>query len=667
MNHKLLTKLALDGIKSNKKTIFSYVCVSSITVMIFYIMVSVAWSKYLLVDGKPLFYGAGELSLILRLGSFVVALIAVIFLMYGNKFVMRSRQKEMGLYGVLGLSKKNLSWILMIDSLVQAGAVLAIGLVCGTFLNKLMLLLLYKAVKQPPVNGLLFSWRAFFFSIILFGIAFFICFIKNLLSVQLGNPITLLRSENMGEKEPKVKYLSLIAGAVSLAVGYYIALTSKGAFSAIEMIFISILFVMCATYWLFEAGSIFILKVLKKNSRFYYKTSNFFSVSNLMFRMKHNATGLASICILSTGVILLMVCALSLMMLGEQNLNMMYPTDIMTHSLKGYDDDSEAFRADIEGSVRKSDADIAEIVYRQYSSTTATVNDGRLDTIDLGSIDFTKMENIYFLSLDDYNAYTGSSESLSPGEILCYSNGVSRNEGETVSIFGKDLRIKKMIGTDELYYIFDSTMTLFSKEIIVLSDTETMREMSHLGSPEDENNDKMYVFTGVEFNTKPTDAQIRSIEEGLTAQLGENTSVSYKEESRQFFYSLYGGAFFVGVFLAILFLVITVVIIYYKQLSEGFEDQKRFSILKNAGMTETEVKQTIQRQIMILFFLPVCTAIIHMMVASKIVKQFLQFLVYVDMPTFIISISIVCLIFFIVYALVYKLTSKQYMEIVYRK
>lgn len=665
MNHKLLTKLALTGIKNNKRAVISYVSVSAITVMIFYIMVSIAWSKYLVVDGKPLFYGAEHLSLILRLGSFVVAIIAVLFLFYGNRFVMRNRKKEIGLYGVLGLSKKNVSWIMMIDSLVQAGSVLGIGLIAGTFLNKLMLLFLYKAVRQEPVNGLLFSWNAFKFTLILFGAAFFICFIRNLLSVRLGSPIALLHSENMGEKEPKVQVLTLISGIVCLVAGYYIALSSKGSFTAIQMIFVSILLVIAATYNLFVAGSIFILKVLKKDPKFYYKRKNFFSVSNLIFRMKHNASGLASICILSTGVILLMVCSLSLMMLGEQNINMMFPTDLMLHTRTHFETDASEISGMFSEAVKNSGVDAGDVVVREYTSTTAVLTEGRLETLDLSEYDFTKMENIYFVTVDDYNKYTGSAASLADDEVLCFSSECPRKAGETMSVFNGEYRIKETIKSDGLHYIFDSTMSLFPKEIIVVSDKEKLLEMSRLGRPEDEDNGLMMVFAGVDFNRQPSAEQFGVLESGLNEAFGGSTDISYKQQSREYFYSLYGGVFFVGIFLAVLFLVVTVVIIYYKQISEGYEDRKRFKILANAGMTDGEAKQTISTQIMILFFMPVCTAIIHMIVASRIVRQFLQALVYINMPTFILAFVIVCLVFFAVYTLVYRLTSKQYYEIVY--
>ena len=668
MNHKLLTKLAVDGIKKNKKAVLSYVCVASITLMIFYIMVSIAWSDYLIKDGKPLFYGAENISLILRLGSFIVAGISLIFLLYGNHFVMRSRKKEMGLYGVLGLSKKNISIVLFIDTLVQAALTLLIGLAAGTFMNKLMLLLLYKTVKQDPVSGMLFSGEALLFTLIFYGAAFFICFLIKLFSVRLGNPITLLRAENIGESEPKVKASALLTGIVCLAAGYYLALTVGNSYSALTTIFISIVLVIAGTYELFIAGSIFILKLLKKKRDFYYKSRNFFSVSNLIFRMKHNASGLASICVLSTGVILLLVCALSLMMLGEQNLNTRYPTDTLMHTKKPVDADSAAYIKKIDDVLAGSDAEVKERIFRQYYMTMAVLDKGAFQSADPKSPDWDRMENLYFLMLDDYNAYLGKDVSLAEDEILYYSSRRTKKAGETVSLFGKELKVKDGITDEGLYYIYDSSMELFEKNIFVLKDADVLTELRLLEGDESEDGDTLRVFIGIDFVKEPGEESRQALTAGFREALDDDVvRVDFKDQERQFFYSLYGGVFFVGIFLAVLFLVVTVVVIYYKQMSEGYEDRKRFTILSNAGMTEKEVKQTIKRQVMILFFLPVCTAVLHMIVASRIVREFLKMLVIVDKLTFAVSIAIVCLAFFLVYALVYRLTSKQYYDIVYGK
>ncbi len=668
MTADLLTKLAVNGLKNNKKAVISYILASAVTVMIFYIMTSIAYGPYLVKEGKALFYGAENIMFLLTVGSRIVAVIAVVFLLFGNQFVMRGRKKEMGLYGVLGLSKKNLTKVMLIDSLTQMISSLGLGLIVGAFLNKLMLLFLYKAVKQEPVNGFLFSPKALMETIILFVVAFMVCFIKNLFSVQLGNPIELLHSENMGEKEPKVKVLLLITGIEALLIGYFLALNVNGAYQAMKIIFISILLVIIGTYNLFTAGTIFLLKVLKKNKKLYYRTKNFISISNLMFRMKHNATGLASICVLSTGVILLLVCAFSLMTLGEQNINNMYPTDVLTYINKSFKEDPSVFINAQKKAAEESNIDVKDVVYRQYCPIMAIKGENGLHGMDMGNLDLTNLETVYLLTLKDFNEYTGESRALNKDEILVYSSEGKRTSGEQLELFYGDFKIKDLIKPDGLEYIYDSTMVLFEKEIIIVADEDVLLQIKeHVTSGEDENGQDMAVFLGMNLKKNLSDSQKATFKQCLQENIGEELEISYKEEEREFFYTLYGGIFFVGIFLAILFLVVTVVVIYYKQMSEGYEDRKRFEILANAGMTEAEAKKTIRSQVMILFFLPVCTAIVHMIVASKIVRQFLQMLVYVDPLTFGLSMAVICLVFFAVYALVYKLTSKQYYEIVYGK
>ena len=343
MNHKLLTKFVFSGMQKNKKTLIPYLLAGTMTVMIYYILQSLAHCPYIYKDGVEAFYGAQIISILLEISGQIVAVFAAVFLFYTNQFMIRSRKKEMGLYGVLGMSKKNITYILAAESLINALISIVTGIMMGTFLNKLMLLILYKIINQPPVNGLFFSVEALKSTLVLFVILFAVSLIYNVASIRVGKPIELLQSDRTGEKEPKVKVPVFILGIITLTAGYKLALSAKSIGGAVNILFVSILLVVIATYCLFTAGSIFILKCMKKNPKFYYKTKNFISVSNLMFRMKHNAAGLASICVLSTGVILLLTCGFSLMMLIGKNIDDRYPTDIkvaetVSEAGKGMDD-----------------------------------------------------------------------------------------------------------------------------------------------------------------------------------------------------------------------------------------------------------------------------------------------------------------------------------------
>lgn len=664
VNSKLLTRLTLTGMKNNSKRLIPFLMAATFTIMIFYILTSLAYTPYIMSNGEEAFYGADTIAIMLKIGSQIVAFVSAIFIIYANQFVMKSRKKEMALYGVLGMSKKNITFIMIFETMINVVITVGIGILAGTFLNKISLLILYKIIKQTPVNGILFEIEALIRTVLLFGIIFLICLIINVASIRVGNPITMLKSDKTGEKEPKVKIFTFIIGIITLGVGYYIALTTHSTAGAIQTLIISILLVIIGTYCLFIAGSIFILKMLKKNERFYYKTRNFISVSNLIYRMKHNAAGLASICILSTAVILLLTCGSSLMLLGENNINNMYPTDVKVE----FEDDekkSEVYYTNIiNNAIKKSDINNVKLICRQYESIVLKKEGNSYIYIDaFGDIDNTK--DTYMVTLDDYNRYTGKNIRLADDEILVYTTDedYKDNNQKNMNICGYQYNVVGEADYKTLHYILDPTMTIFDRYIIVLKNEEDIDNII-LGNTLTMNNREKQTYIGYDIVGMPDKNSMNMFKEAVNNTDG-NATVSFKEEDRIIFYNIYGGSFFVGIFMAILFLVATVMIIYYKQMSEGYEDQKRFEILAKVGLTEREAKNTIKRQVMILFFMPVIAAIIHSIVATGIIRLFLKMVLIVDSTVFAVAIGIVCIIFFAVYAVVYKITSGQYYRIVY--
>lgn len=665
MNHNLLGNLALTGLKNNKKAVLPYILASAFTVMVMHILLSLIDSKYIMRDGVAVFKGANNIVMFVSIGSIVVGIFAVIFLFYGNQFVMKGYKKEIGLYGVLGLSRKNVSTVMALESLIISTSSIVLGVVAGAFMNKLMVLWLYRIIKQPFVSGMDFSLRGTMFTVIFFAIVFGICLIHNLLTVRLGNPIELLKSDNIGEKEPKVKYILLIIGTITLLLGYMIALSTDNTFVALGNLFKAMILVTIATYALFIAGSIFVLKLLKRNKKYYYQTKHFISVSNLMYRMKHNAAGLASICILSTGVILLLVCSTALFMLGEQNINSMFRRDVVLHGMNDEGVTLDEYDAVVTKAVKEAGISDSDRIVRKYYMDICNVSaDGSIEYYTKGSYDFTSMRVLYVLTLDEYNLYTGQKETLDAGEILRYSAGAKVKAGENLNIYGSDYKIKKKISSKCLEEVFDPSMSLFDEEIIVIADNAEKEKLLSQNPESFVGFDQVYVGFNV---SKETSYEQIGILKDTIIKAPFEASVTYKEDERSTFYSIYGGIFFVGIFLAALFLIATVMIIFYKQMSEGFEDKKRFEILSNAGLSEREAKGVIKSQVMLMFFLPVATAIIHMIVASKIIRLFLGMILYVDTLTFNLAIIVVSLIFLGVYTLVYNITSKQYYNIVYGK
>ena len=422
---------------------------------------------------------------------------------------------------------------------------------------------------------------------------------------------------------------------------------------------------MIATYCLFTAGSIFILKQLKKNPKFYYKTKNFISVSNLMFRMKHNAAGLASICVLSTGVILLLTCGFSLMMLVEKNIDNRFPTDIKVVVSVADEGEGQEDQSKIEQVLEQNQVETSEEIYRQCRRMIVKKRDGGCEAVtdEEEYTAISSMVDTYLLTLSDYNQYAGTNLSLPSNQVLIYSSDRHWKSGEELDFLGQVYQVAGEADYESIFYILDSTMSLFERQILVFPDESQILALMEKSSQE-ENPENYHVYIGYQLKEEPNAALRETLRQQTADLSGQNLKISFKVEERVFYYNLYGGVFFVGMFLAGLFLMATVMIIYYKQMSEGYEDQKRFKILANVGLTEREAKKSIQTQVMLLFFLPVGAAVLHMIVASTIVRLFLRMMLVVDAFTFNMAIVAVCLIFLAVYALVYKITSKEYYKIV---
>lgn len=665
MNSRLLGRFVRTGMQKNKKTLIPFLIAGAMTVMSFYILQSLAYCPYIYADHKEAFYGAQTIAILLGMSSQIVAFFAILFLLYANQFLMKGRKKEMGLYGVLGMSGKNITEILFAETCLHALICMTAGIGVGTFLNKLMFLVLYKVIGQQPVSGLFFSWVAWKNTVILFAIIFAACLIYNIRSIQVGNPITLLQNDKAGEKEPKVKIILFLLGLITLAGGYYLALSAKSVGDALNVLFLSILLVVIATYCLFTAGSIFILKQLKKNPKFYYKTKNFISVSNLMFRMKHNAAGLASICVLSTGVILLLTCGFSLMMLVEKNIDNRFPTDIKVVVSVADEGEGQEDQSKIEQVLEQNQVETSEEIYRQCRRMIVKKRDGGCEAVtdEEEYTAISSMVDTYLLTLSDYNQYAGTNLSLPSNQVLIYSSDRHWKSGEELDFLGQVYQVAGEADYESIFYILDSTMSLFERQILVFPDESQILALMEKSSQE-ENPENYHVYIGYQLKEEPNAALRETLRQQTADLSGQNLKISFKVEERVFYYNLYGGVFFVGMFLAGLFLMATVMIIYYKQMSEGYEDQKRFKILANVGLTEREAKKSIQTQVMLLFFLPVGAAVLHMIVASTIVRLFLRMMLVVDAFTFNMAIVAVCLIFLAVYALVYKITSKEYYKIV---
>ncbi|MCR5212842.1 MAG: ABC transporter permease [Eubacterium sp.] len=667
MNSKLLLRLIKSSMDKCRHIRIPFLLVGIINVTVFYILSTLVYGDALIKDGIEVFYGAETVDMVLMIGCIVVAIISIIVILYANAFVMKDRRREIGLYGILGLSKKSIVTMLFYETIIHLIICLGGGLLIGTFLNKLMVLILYKLAGQPPVNGFVFSENALLLTIVLFLIVYGICFIYNVLGIKISKPVELLRSKSAGEKEPKSKIITLAIGIITIVAGYYVAINCDSTFDTFTMLFSSIGLVIIATYCLFIAGTIAILKAIKKNRKMYYKTSNFIGVANLMYRMKHNAVGLASICVLSTAVIILISCIASLVALSENTLNSIYPSDVMVKYVSEDDTVSEKFESLVEEldgydleKVETRDLWNVEWIHRSEDQTGKF-----LKLSDLEDYEFDNIKNVYIITQDTYNRYAKDSINLEKGQV-CIADS-DNNKYDFVSC--EDINYKASddkLDQNVMAPFKDASMSLFTSIYIIVPDDETGFEIRN--NTTDSNmiqgneNCKIYI-SSFDINGNLTEKEINTIKNKLSA-ISDNCDISIRQEDEQFFKNLYGGILFVGMFLLIIFAIVTVLIIYYKQMSEGYEDNGRYQILKKVGLTEKETKASINRQVMIMFFLPIVVASIHAIVASNIIRLFMKMILYVDAFTFNMAVLGSIVFFAVIYCIVYKLTSRQYYKIV---
>lgn len=658
MSKCIYEKMAITNMFKNGKIYLPYLITTIGSMMFYYILSSIGSNPNIfnLATGAEAFKGATILCGILQSGSFASAIFIFIFLLYANSFVLKHQKNQMGLYRVLGIERKHMIRIIVTEELLIFVVGIVAALFLGILFDKLALALLFQIIGQPLPAGFYFNINAIIQTLILTGCIALIILVFNTFSILSTKDIELLKSEKVGEKEPKNRPLQAVLGAVCLAAGYYIALKSMNAGTAINNFFPAALLVMVATYTLFTAGSISILKMLKKNKKFYYQTKHFISVSGMLYRMKQNATGLATICILSTATIIVLSAGMSLYANGERGINERFPRELLLDvATKSGDSVDEC----LQDAMRKEDFAAEDVVRCTYGTSIFEKTDTGIKTLD--TVQFSGFENMpdtYILTLAEYNRFNQTNETLDNGEIFLYSSNDFYTK-DTLTYLDTTYQIKGVANKECLRYIKNSTMSLFSDLLLVVPDEEVFEKFMS-AYPE-------AVGTWVGFNSKHSEQECVAFMEAVSQVFSANgleCQFMIKVQEEQAFYSMYGGIMFIGAVLGILFILCTVMIIYYKQISEGYEDRERFLIMQKVGMSKEEVRSVIHTQVMLVFFLPLVTAIIHSAVALQIVENCLRMVVVVHGPTFILSVVVTCVIFSIAYMIVYKITSREYYKIV---
>lgn len=661
MSKGFYARLAANNIKKNSKTYIPYIITCILTVTMFYLVKSLS-----LNPGLEKMVGADTLMYTMYLGSQVIAIFAFIFLFYTNSFLVKRRKKEFGIFNILGMEKRHLAKTLAWETCYVTLISLTTGIVLGMALDKVMYLLITKVIDADVTLGFFISGKAVITTLVLFTGIYLLIYIHSIRQIQMSNPIELLREGNAGEREPRTKWLMTVLGIACIGAGYYIALTTKNPVTSIFMFFGAVLLVIAGTYLLFTAGSIALLKMLRKNRKYYYQTRHFISVSGMIYRMKQNAVGLANICILSTAV-LIMVSSTSSMMLGmEDIIKTRYPNDFVIYSDENTKEQSQKAFQDVRKLQKEKKLPVSGEVQYTYLGFSG-IRDG--DTFHVkrqGTISVLDSVNIlFFVPLSDYNAVMGTNETLEEGEILIYSNRSAFDYSE-LKVFDKKYKIKEHL--DEFVGNGVVAANVASSQFIVVPDMAEITELYELQKEAlTDIAGNIRYFYG--FDTDAGEAEQKTFYSDLTEMFTGNSyqgTVESRLEARASFVGLYGGFFFIGIFLGLLFIMATVLIIYYKQISEGYDDKERFEIMQKVGMSHHEVKASIHSQVLTVFFLPLLVAGVHVAAAFPLIEKLLALLNLMNTGLYIQCTLICFAVFAAMYVLIYLLTARTYYKIVSR-
>ena len=675
-------KIAWDGIKKNRRFYIPYILTCVGMIMMYYIIHHLA--------GMPALRnmsGGNSVKLILGFGCWIVALFALIFLFYSNSFLMRRRKKEFGLYNMLGMGKGNLCRLLLWESLILFLISMAGGLVCGILLSKTAELIMVRMLEGDVTYGMIIYADAFRDTWFIFAAIFALIFIKGLITVSKSGAITLAKSESVGEKPPKANYVLGIAGALLLIVAYYIAVSIKNPLTAMVWFFIAVCLVIVATYLLFISGSVTLCRLLQKNKRYYYRKNHFVSVSSMVYRMKRNGAGLASICILSTMVLVIVMGAGTLYIGKEESLNTRYPHDIsasieyIPYVFEGFDPENESIKPYEEESLNeycgRIDAVLSEYGVEtenveQTLSVTANgvLKDGLLsfDPVDTQTMDYSV--RIQLIPLSVYNACMNTNETLESGEVFIYCVSTNFDESSINLPDGTVLTVKEQLKS--IMGSEDSIKYAISTVFIVTDEVESLTEKFNAELSRISSGSRCRFKLGYAFDTNASAETQAELCEKITAEIqsyiGESGSYSYSVENKQAesadFYGIYGGIFLLGVFLSVVFIAATVLIIYYKQVTEGYEDEKRFEIMRNVGMSKEDIRKNVNSQMLTVFALPLITAAVHTAFAFPIVQKMIEMF---NLNNALLSLAVTAtaiVVFAVFYVIVYKITSNAYYAIV---
>lgn len=658
-------KLALSGIRNNKKTYVPYILTGIGMVMMYYIVAFLSCSS-----SVTSMHGGGVVREFLSLGSNVIALFALILLFYTNSFLMKRRKKEFGLYNILGMGKNNLSRVLIWETLIISAVSIIGGLGCGILFSKAVELFIGRMLGSNVSFRFEILQRPISKAFIIFAVIFILILINSLRQIYFSKPIELIHSESVGEKPPKGNWFIALIGAGLLFAAYYISVTISDPVSAVVLFFVAVLMVIFATYLLFIAGSVVFCRLLQKNKAYYYKTNHFISISSLVYRMKRNGAGLASICILSTMVLVMISSTFCLYIGGEENLRNRYPRDIIMDLWSIDEGITDQAHNLITNTLDEYDLEADNLLHYRYLGVAALQKDGKM-LLDQKMIDqpysYADMRQLYIIPLDDYNQIMGTSEVLQDGEVMICASKCHYDydtlEVEQMPSFNVRKAPEAFVANGE------SQSLIFPSLFIFVKDIETLEQFyeNQLEIYQEEAS-RLCDYYGFDLDCDEK-TKIEIAEKIVSTPWAEDAtscgfSLECRAESREDFLAVNSGFFVLGILLGTVFICGTVLIMYYKQIVEGYEDQARFDILQKVGMTKEEIRKSINSQILTIFFVPLLTAGVHIIFAFPVVAKLLLLFGLTNTKLFVMVNVGTYLVFAAFYILFYMATSRAYYKIV---
>ena len=659
---RLTNKLAISNLIKNRKLYYPFALSVILAVTISYLFYSIAFNPKI-GDLR----GASAIQFTLQLGLIVVTLASAIIVLYANSFVMKNRSKELGVYGMLGLEKRHLIGMTFKELLIFGLVTVTAGIGIGALFDNLIFALLLKLAKMKVELAATFQWSVVLSILIVFGLIFLVLVSLNALRIIRMDALQLSREKAKGEKKGRFLVLQTLVGLIALGSGYYLAQSVKDPISATLTFFIAVMLVIVATYLLFNAGITVFLQLLKKNKRYYYKPNNLISVSNLIFRMKKNAVGLATIAILSTMVLVTMSAATSIYNGSENIKNIMYPHDF---DVKGNNIEVEDLEKLLTQYASEKNLTISNKDVLRYASFGISSQDGtKLTTFEKG--ENSVMPKTVFLVFDqkDYEKMTGQKLNLTGNEVGLWGKNNQLKGQKSFSLNSQEYSIKQEIQQDFLANHVSNLYILLVSDFnyLVVPDLQSFLDQYQDSAVYPQFYGGMDVTASLEEQLKLADdfdAYVNNFSHNLKSEDAMVYGGNGSSDAIAQMNVLYGGVLFIGIFLSIIFMIGTVLVIYYKQISEGYEDRERFVILQKVGLDQKQIKQTINKQVLTVFFLPLAFAFLHLAFAYHMLSLILKVVGVVDSAMMLSVTLSICGIFALVYVLIFMITSRSYRKIV---